>query len=80
MLAFPPFVPRGRFLIHNLLEHRYPNLDTVSVGLDKQRRTVVYQLKSFPKPIWWYVSLQNAGYCLRGGICQANVFILQRQC
>lgn len=46
-MVFPPLPPRLRFLIHETVTKFYnETLSTVSIGLDKKRRTVIY-LKLF---------------------------------
>ncbi|XP_042225538.1 putative uncharacterized protein DDB_G0291608 isoform X2 [Homarus americanus] len=40
-LLFPAVNPRRRFLIHKTVEENFPDLATVSVGQDEQRRTAV---------------------------------------
>ena len=42
VLLFPPFQPRGRFLIHDWLNKHCTDLLTVSVGCGDERRTAVY--------------------------------------
>eukprot|EP00794_Sanderia_malayensis_P005469 gene5469-6153_t len=45
VLIFPPFLPRGRFLIHNWLSLNNIGLRSVSVGKDFNRRTVIFKQK-----------------------------------
>ena len=41
ILVFPPLVPWKRYLIHLLVED-YPEIQSVSVGRNSERRTIVY--------------------------------------
>ncbi|OQV14796.1 hypothetical protein BV898_11059 [Hypsibius exemplaris] len=42
ILLFPPLLSRYRFAIHQAIEAGYPQLSTLSVGREDERRTVVF--------------------------------------
>ncbi|VVC44485.1 R3H domain [Cinara cedri] len=42
VLVFPPLSARNRFLIHNLVQNFFNELNTISIGSSYGRRTVVY--------------------------------------
>lgn len=42
ILLFPPLHSRCRFLVHQLVSERFPDLHTYSIGTNGERRTVVF--------------------------------------
>ncbi|XP_025190569.1 uncharacterized protein MAL13P1.304 [Melanaphis sacchari] len=58
VLIFPPVSARNRFLVHNLVQTFFNELNTISIGSSYGRRIVVYH--SSLKPMYCEVDLEDA--------------------